>query len=799
MFKNRDKMYQVYHTILSMALAWALTIAINEYYVLKVHVLAAAAFTLITAALVYLFDINRKNALAYLILFSIIPVAGLVFWIRGVNPLSWISDLGHWIWIYDYSEELYAVSHAYFLVLGISIAGVLLFYPLMKHEIIKTVLAAVLLGTLVLLSVRHVNLHKIVVGVCIFYLLSILVELAGRLYGRNSGKPEKKGGILYLAPVCLLLAVLSVWMPSKPEPIQWKGVKFLYNNLKDKVDNLITEWEFFRSRGQDEFALALTGYDGEGSLSGGSLKQNNKIALEVSGYSGDAPVYFLGSVSDIYTGNSWEKSRQELVPEWQDYLLDYYELVFAMSRVNPSVFEDNRFAVRRILRIEYQNIKTKTFFYPLKSSWYEIYSNTKSPEDDSANITFPKSVKGGTDYQTISYELNLKDEDFHQILREADQFSYQTGELGLVRMDWAEKNIFTHSSAPKAYTRDLLYEGLAARAEKIKEYYTALPEGLPERVKKLAAEITADEKTTYDKLKAIETYLREHYTYSTEPGPLPKGEDFVDYFLFENKRGYCTSFATSMAVLARCVGIPTRYAEGFLMDHGDKVNSKFLIRNSKAHSWAEAYFEGVGWIPFESTPPFYDYRYVQWKEYKKVEDTTEYNFQREEEPQIDPSQFITEPVTIKKTNKVSNTLIGGIILVSMTFTMLLLLVIYDIVLRIKYRNALKRADHSRKMYLLFLRILALLKKEGFTLGTEDTILTLADRIKDFFRFEKYQFRDIAEVFMRYRYAEAEITESELRKVEVFYQGLYNKHREEAGGLRMHIEEFFFLTRKGSRS
>ena len=61
--------------------------------------------------------------------------------------------------------------------------------------------------------------------------------------------------------------------------------------------------------------------------------------------------------------------------------------------------------------------------------------------------------------------------------------------------------------------------------------------------------------------------------------------DFTYYFLFENKQGYCTSFATAMAVLGRAIGIPTRYVEGFVVDYRDYDNRGILVRNSMAHAW----------------------------------------------------------------------------------------------------------------------------------------------------------------------------------------------------------------------
>lgn len=92
-----------------------------------------------------------------------------------------------------------------------------------------------------------------------------------------------------------------------------------------------------------------------------------------------------------------------------------------------------------------------------------------------------------------------------------------------------------------------------------------LSENTPERVINLAKAITADCSNDYEKVIAIEEYLKNNYEYTLSPSRVPEGKDFVDWFLFEDKRGYCTYYATSMAVMLRSVGIPARYVEGFVM------------------------------------------------------------------------------------------------------------------------------------------------------------------------------------------------------------------------------------------
>lgn len=156
--------------------------------------------------------------------------------------------------------------------------------------------------------------------------------------------------------------------------------------------------------------------------------------------------------------------------------------------------------------------------------------------------------------------------------------------------------------------------------------YLQLPDSLPGRVRELAEEVTAAGETDYDKARLLETYLSSSYTYTNQPdlSKLTGGSaDFVDQFLFELMEGYCDYFSTTMAVMARSVGLPARWVKGFSSgalpvdmygppqgyfpegeDYNPNGSGTYTVRNSDAHSWVEIYFEGYGWVPFEPTAGF---------------------------------------------------------------------------------------------------------------------------------------------------------------------------------------------------
>ena len=121
------------------------------------------------------------------------------------------------------------------------------------------------------------------------------------------------------------------------------------------------------------------------------------------------------------------------------------------------------------------------------------------------------------------------------------------------------------------------------------------------RVSQLAARVTARAPTTYDKVLALEAWIGAHTRYSLHPPALPAGADAVDRFLFVDREGFCEQIATSLVVMLRSLGVPSRLAVGYAGGRRDPFTGLFDVRASDAHAWAEVWFPGVGWEPFDPT------------------------------------------------------------------------------------------------------------------------------------------------------------------------------------------------------
>ena len=79
----------------------------------------------------------------------------------------------------------------------------------------------------------------------------------------------------------------------------------------------------------------------------------------------------------------------------------------------------------------------------------------------------------------------------------------------------------------------------------------------------------------------------------------------LDTFLKRTHKGHCELFASAFALMLRAQGIPSRIATGYYSSefYDDKARPYYIVRQSDAHAWVEAWLDGYGWLTFDPTPP----------------------------------------------------------------------------------------------------------------------------------------------------------------------------------------------------
>lgn len=104
------------------------------------------------------------------------------------------------------------------------------------------------------------------------------------------------------------------------------------------------------------------------------------------------------------------------------------------------------------------------------------------------------------------------------------------------------------------------------------------------------------------KVDALVARLAQDYRYSLEPEIVPAGLDPIVHFLTASKRGHCEYFASSLALLTRTLGVPTRMLGGYRVFEFNAAGGYHIVRQRDAHAWVEVYLDGA-WRTVDPTPP----------------------------------------------------------------------------------------------------------------------------------------------------------------------------------------------------
>ena len=132
-------------------------------------------------------------------------------------------------------------------------------------------------------------------------------------------------------------------------------------------------------------------------------------------------------------------------------------------------------------------------------------------------------------------------------------------------------------------------------------HYLELPSTLGPRFTTLAKRITANAPTPADKALAIQNWIRRYKRYRLDIPRDPPGADPVNVFVFDRRDGFCEQIASTMALMLRATGVPTRLVTGFGEGHRNVFTGYWEIHNSDAHAWVEVYYRDFGWIPYDPT------------------------------------------------------------------------------------------------------------------------------------------------------------------------------------------------------
>lgn len=722
-------------------------------------VCTAVSFIIVTV--IYKF---RKSTVMYICTGTAVLITAAVLAVRKID----ITDIA----FNAFKDFLSGESEGFQIIFICAVSTLILsmiFIGASKYFILRLAVSVIILFALIYIGVKNIvpNFSEIFSGITVIFLE--VTEISIKVKYRNMESDKYKSAITFLVPIILLFSVGVTVIPNSEQPIKWEFVKNIAADVKSALETLSSKIKLSFFSEAAEFGISMQGYSDTDSVLGGNLIPSDARAMVIGSPSSLNPSYYLGGTfSSTYDGHGWSGTEY---PDFgmDEYLIDYYETLYAFERTGFTEKEISEFAKFTSVSAEYDKIKTKTVFYPLKTHAIFIGTNMKySSYRPSVKFDIIRGV--GTRYSLDYLDINYNSDQFADTAKK----KYRYSEKEDVKVTLFNEKF--NNDIPENFG-DILKK----RSEYIYSHYTELPDSITERTFRLAEEITAGCGSDYEKLKAIEKYLRQ-YTYTLMPGDIPEGREPIDYFLFESREGYCTYFATAMAVLARCENIPVRYVQGYSMDiENSNPVYRYDVINSNAHAWPEAYIEGVGWVPFEPTSAYWG-RMYEWKEknaninngqYK----ADEYNPYEKDDSVISPSN---EP---EESGGGVNAATYIIVFLCFALLVILIIIVYTFI-RIKLlRRKYAGCTETEKVLFCFRLIIMLMKNERFQRENDETVFDFAVRADRVYLNSPCGFSEIADIFCKIRYGGREADDQDIKKTEGYLEWLCSGVRKSKNQLK----------------
>lgn len=601
--------------------------------------------------------------------------------------------------------------------------------------------------------------------------------------------------ILWVAPISVLITLVAFSIPASDKPIEWKWmdekIMTLSNYFRTGYSNSFSKFDYF--------SVEYTGFGREGKL-GGKVRLDTTEVLNVKG---ERPAYLRASGKDTYTGSAWQdtnKTQMSIHDMNNQIMYANTELSIGLPLLaggNEKL--DNLFHLGTYT-VKYLGVKTKSVFLPGVVQQVTFNGNPQLGAAVNGNSTLVMDKTMGRDftYTVETAALDYSNEDFRSMMRKSRKGLYEDILKGKLNSELFRRNarinpgVYGGKNGPVVRYSDFVSQ-LAQNSKDIYAKYTQIPDTVPQRVKDLALEITSAKQNNYDKVKAIEQYLSQNFPYTLEPKATPKGKDFVDYFLFDLKQGYCTYYASSMVILARSIGMPARYVEGYMMPSATSEENTYIVTNEKAHAWVEVYFEGFGWLPFEPTAAFTTSFYASNAPLNlSSESITDPSFEGEEEEsglikelEMDDSGSSSGEVVNSYPDFRAIGAWAALGLVAAFFLMLLINAVRSRS-RIRKMMRMETRDSILAFYAHFMQVF---KLHGYTIKAGETPSQYSDRIDRYFILRPVNFKMITESFIVARYSRNELSENTKNSYLVFYRELVENSLSDFGKLRFFYYKF----------
>ncbi len=408
-------------------------------------------------------------------------------------------------------------------------------------------------------------------------------------------KTKRQGLAWTYVILCALLTVglVSAWQYGnrREEVILKDASKYLRRQhemerqVKRSVENIV------------QYIRARNGLDSDGNLSNSEPRYLNKTVMTItSSKQPKTSLYLRGFVGGAYENGKWREcdaeSFREIMPTEED--------VEGVLNVGYRAFENgvnlDYIPSEDRIKIEHTGVGKNSKF-----AYLPYFSDTTSVSNDTSQKCITLDGENGIRKNQNEYFVNCFDISEREL--------YETGFYWAVGEDVMKRFM----EQGKMFKEGSLGWGVSDRKveryfDYVREKYMGVPKvGLAELKRLVDSMPIYIDMDLAEMAERVRRLLASQAVYDKKLEPVPAGKDYVEYFLFEQQRGFCEHFATAGTLILRMRNVPARYAAGYRVTPDQFKKNKdgtytAIVLDSDAHAWTEIFNVCYGWYPEEMTP-----------------------------------------------------------------------------------------------------------------------------------------------------------------------------------------------------
>lgn len=331
------------------------------------------------------------------------------------------------------------------------------------------------------------------------------------------------------------------------------------------------------------FGESEEGWFENGSVSRGNNYRSGGIVLDVAvDQEPTEDIYLRGYVGADYEGDRWVEADESA----------FYR---RMADLTAGTSEGQ-------IQVLYDNLHFMLNYGDM-NEWVGMLVGRRLLREDARKLVL--NVRGDAPRQYVPYySFRAANAEMYYQLEEGQEvntyFYFESADMDTERMEKSlgELSPITAQAVPE-------YDNY------VRENYLRVPGERLLRLKMFCENNAPDEDIAID---AVTDFIRDTLQtdtfYTRTPGNTPLNQDVIEYFLFENRRGYCMHYASAATLMYRMYGIPARYVTGYVVHPQDferQADGTYAaaLTDYRLHAWVEIYRENLGWTPVEMTPLAY--------------------------------------------------------------------------------------------------------------------------------------------------------------------------------------------------